>query len=211
MKRVTFIFMIFLSLLFAKETLVFTAPELPPLTSKSLYNNGYLCEIVKESFKRVGYDIKFEFYPFLRAVYLSDKNERAGIINIYYDVNKNDFLEYTKPIGNSKIYFITLKINPIEYSNLASLKNYKIGLMRGGFYGKEFEKATFLKKEETTEYIENLKKLFAGRIDIILGDFLVYNYIYEKNKKTFKTDLVALGKPVLEPNIFLAISKNNKN
>jgi len=49
--------------LLSAETVVLTSTEWEPYVGQKLAGNGSVGVIVKESFKRSGYDVKFHFYP----------------------------------------------------------------------------------------------------------------------------------------------------
>jgi len=89
---------------------------------------------------------------------------------------KKDFF-FSEPYGENQIKFIKRKGDSFEFENLESLEGLSVGVIRGYGYGDDFWNAPGFKREETTDFVANVKKLVAGRIDLTLEDEIVARYI----------------------------------
>lgn len=88
---------------------------------------GYVIEIVKEVFKGSNYNLKFQYYPWSRAI----KNVTLGDADILLAPAKSEapHLVYPdSPIGHQRMCFFVDKDSDWQYSNLNSLKGINIGI-----------------------------------------------------------------------------------
>lgn len=131
---------------------------------------GYLVEITQAAFQRVGYAPEFIFVPWARALQLSIEGDYTVLLAAYYTEERAEKLAYTEPIGSTRVFLLKRKDRNIAYKTVEDLKPYRIGHIRGSKVNKAFDEAekTFL----TTEYVarteQNIKKLLADRIDLVV-------------------------------------------
>lgn len=55
-----------------------------PYIGQKLKNQGYVAEIIRESFKRVGYTVEIVFYPWVRAVNMAQNGTVDGCFPEYF-------------------------------------------------------------------------------------------------------------------------------
>lgn len=86
---------------------------------------------------------------------------------------------YSEPLIANEIVFLKRSGTEITFEgDYSSLKKYRIGYIRGYAYPPGFESVKdSLKIEMVTKNIQNLKKLEAGRLDLIMIDRLLSRYI----------------------------------
>lgn len=88
---------------------------------------------------------------------------------------------------------------------------YTIGYLRGGSFGAEFDAATYLKKEDVTENEQNIKKLVAGRIDLIIAHRLLILYLLKTKYPEWQNEIEFIDPSWLLINVHHAISRTNPN
>nr|WP_243578529.1 hypothetical protein [Shewanella xiamenensis] len=69
---------------FAGRDLNLVATNYPPFYADSLPEQGGVAQVVKEAFKRQGYNASVKFYPFARAALLVKTGQADGIIGLWY-------------------------------------------------------------------------------------------------------------------------------
>ncbi|MDQ7836385.1 MAG: transporter substrate-binding domain-containing protein [Humidesulfovibrio sp.] len=152
-----------------------------PYISHAMPGNGFVAEVVREAFKRQGQDAKFEFMPWARVVAVAKKGEVDGYLPEYYAKElEKDFL-LSDPFPAGPLGFFKLKSKAITWKTLDDLKPYSIGVVRGYVNTAEFDARKDLKKDEVDEDTLNLRKLVAGRIDLMVADKYVGLYLAKKD------------------------------
>lgn len=195
----------------AGETVVLTTLDWEPYIGEKLPNQGFVAEIVKEAFKRSGYEVKFQFYPWARSVKMSDDGVVDGYFPEYYAKEREEFASFSEPFDGGPVGFFKKKTDKISYSKLEDLKAYKIGVVRGYVNEEKFDAAKFLKKEEATDDLTNIKKLLAGRIDMFVCDKFVGLSIANSQMPDKVKELEFIDPPLITQNLYVCISKKAKN
>ncbi len=196
-------------LAYAETKIVFATMESAPYQSEHMENQGFLVEISKESFKRVGYDLEIRFVPWKRAMSEAKFGKVDGVLGAWYNVERTKSFEYTEFIGKSTLIFIKRKSQNIEYNTLKDLKDYRIGVVRGYTYTDEFDKAAFLKKDIVPTTEQNLLKLIHKRIDVTPDIEEVVHYIIKSKIPEYLGSVESVGKPLKVHLIYNIISKKN--
>jgi len=171
--------------------------EWAPYIGQALPDGGFVAEVVREAFKRQGQGVEFRFMPWARVVVVAKAGEVAGYLPEYYAKElEKDFL-LSEPLPAGPLGFFKLKNRAVSWKTLDDLKPYRIGVVRGYVNTREFDARKDLKKEEVAEDVLNLRKLVAGRIDLMLADKYVGQYLARKENPQ-DADKIEFMSPVLE-------------
>lgn len=162
------------------KTIVAAADPWPPYVDQKNPTEGLALEIIRAALKTQGYAVKMEWVPWTRAM--------AGVKDGKYDIlpdcwimeDQAKFLAYSEPLATNEIKFIKRKGDPFEFNGLESLKGKRIGIVKDYGYTDEFIQSALFAKDETTDFMTNVSKLAAGRVDLTLEDELVARYRIEK-------------------------------
>lgn len=166
--------------------------EWQPYIGTDLPNNGYVFELVQKAFENESMKVEIEFYPFARLFPLVDAGELDGYFPEYWNEELSKTYDYSAPFQGGDLGFMKLKEQDFSFKPKAnmqdfhSLKDLKIGIVRGYTNTAAFDSANYLQKEETSADLNNLKKLLFRRVDLILIDPNVANYLIETNLSQYK-------------------------
>ncbi|MCP4119838.1 MAG: amino acid ABC transporter substrate-binding protein [Desulfobacteraceae bacterium] len=189
------------------EKLIFATDSWAPYYGPDLKNNGFIAEITRAAFKKAGYEIEIKFMDWNRAMQMAKKGKYDGIVGAYFSEERANFFKYPDSIGNVEVVLCGRKGDNIKFTSLEDLKPYKIGVLRGYVNSKEFDAASFLKKEPVEKTEINIKKLLKGRVDLIVDSKAV---LQDRINRNFKN---AVGKfefltPALQTNkLYTILSK----
>lgn len=142
---------------------------------------GFLIEIVKEIFKKNGYQMQYIEYPWERAV----KESMVGDVDALVGLLRTDSPEMIFPaeeIGTTRNGFYTRKDSKWTYKGINSLKKIKLGVFKGQSYGPELD--AYIQKNKSNpsridfisglDYLQrNLKRVAMKRIDATIDDISV--------------------------------------
>ncbi len=191
-----------------------TFSQFPPFEfSKDEKAVGFTVDLISDIFKAAGYEPQFISLPWKRALEAAKAGEVDIITHLRRSEEREKYFIYSNPIIYSQHYFFkkkTLDIYPISFSELNS---YTIATVNGYFYGDKFDDAHFkhLVPIATSEpAISNLRKLIAGRVDLVACQVNVCGYLIDQHKEEFAgIDYIAsLPIDVTEPT-YIAFPKVN--
>ncbi len=155
------------------ETIIAAGDPWPPFLDPDSPTQGIALEITREAFKTQGYEVEMNFVPWARAISGVKEADYDILVGTWYTSERTQFLKYSDPYLENQIKFIKRKGDGFEYDGLESLTGKNVGVVRDYGYGNEFLNAPNFKRPETNDFITNLKKLVAGRIDVTLEDEVV--------------------------------------
>ncbi|MBF0208553.1 MAG: ABC transporter substrate-binding protein [Oligoflexia bacterium] len=199
---------LFVFALHAKEVKV-ASLDWPPYTGEGLDKMGPVMELVAEAFKRSGHTVTASIVPWNRAT----TETEAGNFDSYgpeypsSDVESKYDVSDKFPCG--PLVLLKRKGAKINYTGKVSeLKQYSLGVVTGYVNTKEIDDpASGLKKEGAETDEMNMKKLISERIDLIVIDPYVAQYLTNKNPAQLK-DKWEQVEPILEKKeLYLAFSK----
>jgi len=182
----------------------------PPFYGPTLPKNGFFCEIVRQAFREVGYQLEVKFTDWKTAKTLSKKGEYDGLLGAYYNKKRAQKYTYSLPVISVKTIFIAQKSVNAKYNgDLNNLKNLRIGVSRGYIYTSEFDTATYLNKIEASGPKELINFLFLKKTDVILISEQVARYLLLQQTRTIRQTLTTLSPSLTQNKLFVLITQKN--
>ena len=172
-----------------KITLV-ADPWLPYVGIEKSSKQGYMVEVAIEAFKEAGHTVRYINRPWARAISGTRSNKFTGLISTY-KTDAPDFIFPKETMGKSTSAFFVLEGSKWTFTNIESLKNKVLGVVKGYSYGKILDNyvtenannrglVEFSYGEQGLESL--LKKLKAKRIDCFASNIAVLNKFLQNNK-----------------------------
>ncbi len=185
--------------------------EWEPYYGRNLKNQGYISEITRKAFKRVGYDVEIRFMPWKRAMHDTRNGYFDGLMGLYHTKEREKWLAYSNPIAETRIVFFGLKGRNIKYSSLTDLKPYKIGIERQFAYTEEFDNAEYLEKEPVRNIELNFNKLIKGRIDLVAASQNVFLHMISTRHPQVREAVQIIEPPLTVSKIYNGITRKKPN
>ncbi|MDX1451841.1 MAG: transporter substrate-binding domain-containing protein [Oleiphilaceae bacterium] len=174
------------------EKIVLATGDWPPYVSEDLKHQGVTARIVREAFRLAGEDVEFQYYPWKRALILSEKGAVDGTFPWSLKPERAEDHLYSDPIGDYGYVIFHFKSKPFDWETIEDLKPYKIGGTNGYNYGNAFLTAAKngdIRVEWAPSDDINWQLLLKGRIDLFPSD---REAGYTKLRELFLDEEVAL-------------------
>lgn len=191
----------------AGEKVKLATTEWKPYIGKTLKNQGYVAELVIEAFKRSGKEVEIIYVPWARAVKMAGDKVVDGYFPEYYSDSLKEHYLVSEPFPCGPLGFFKRKGDAISFKSLKDLKPYKIGVVRGYINTAEFDAATYLRKDEATDDLMNLKKLIKKRVDLVVCDQYVGQFILHQDLKDQAKTIEFISPPLEEKKLYICITK----
>jgi len=177
--------------LFANDKVIHGATlEWGPYIGKNIPENGYVAELMKEAFKRMGYRLEFEYMPWARTIEEAKACKYDVLFPEYMNEERKKDFYYTDKYPGGPVGFYKKKDKKISWTGkVEELKGLKIGTVRGYVNPPDFESSEAFIKESATDDETNIKKLEKDRLDLIIVDKFVATYIINTKYPAFNTVL----------------------
>lgn len=175
-----------------------------------LAKGGIAVEIARELFKRIDMEVETKIYPYERCIRQMKTGERDVLLMAKKTKEREKFMVYTDVAARDPqlLYYSTERKKAFEWADWKDLKSYKVGIVRGfnyGGFGQAAEKHQ-IKTEVVSNDLQNVKKLIAGRIDLIILNKSTATYFMESNPE-FKGKYKAASKIIAKGEFHFALSK----
>ncbi len=196
---------------FAGKKIVLASLNWEPYIGSNMENNGYVAELVREAFKRKGYDLEIKFMPWARVIKKAKDGSFDGYFPEYFAEELKNNFKVSTPFPGGPLGFYKIRGTEIKFNSIKDLTPYRIGVVRGYVNTKEFDEADYLKKEEVKEDLLNFRKLFKKRLDLVVADKFVGKYVVSKILPTKLQELEFVDPPLENKDLYVCISKKTPN
>ena len=194
----------------AGATLIIATGELPPYVSEDP-KDAFLIELLHEVAREMGVRFEFRFMPWRRCEAAVEKLEAWGAIPYVRTPEREEKYFFSEKLFNrqAKFFYFSSGGVPksISYTDLADLKDYRIGAVRGYYYEQALLRAG-LRVEFVTTDEQSFRMLKAGKVDLIPCDDVVGFHIIQRRFSSGEAaHFFTLSKPLDASGDYLLTSK----
>ncbi len=163
------------------RTVTMVTVDWAPHYGADLPENGLMSALTVAAFKAGGHEASIEFIPWPRALKGVLEGEYDIVMGAYDNAERREIYHMSKPV-----YFLDTGLiarpglNKNSYQSLRDLSPYKIGVSRGYANSEEFDAADYLDKQVSRGPILNMRKLFRGRLDMMVASFDLFRHNAKK-------------------------------
>lgn len=174
------------------RTVYLSTLDWQPYTGSKLPLGGATTEVIRAAFANADYQIEVAYRPWKRAIDMSAKGT-DGVIAYFpgYHCNHREGFIASEPIGNGPLGFAEHVEAPITWDSLDSIgeQQLKIGTVLGYANTDEFDAKVgtgWIIAIPSNDDITNLRKLMRKRIDAVVIDKFVLEYLKATNPSLSK-------------------------
>ncbi len=200
----------------AGETASMVVEHWPPWeiaydADKENVTGGLAVELAEELFSRLDIRLTLRTVPWKRALLRIEKGQSDLIPMVAQNPERARYMLFTLPIHTTPVLFVysTDRLKKFEWNRWEDLKPFRIGIIRGYFYGNPWNKAVKehgLAFEEVTHDTINIRKLLTGRVDLVALFYVGPNML---NDFPGRDKLRFAGKPIHKNILHFGISKKS--
>ncbi len=174
---------------FANDNIVkISFSEFPPFEfMKDGKASGFSVDLLLDIFESAGYKVEFIYFPWKRALEAGKAGETDVIVNVKKSEEREKYFIYSDPILYYERFFFKKKTLDIHPTSFAEISSYDIATVNGYFYGEDFDNAHLhlAPTSSSDPAMSNLRKLVAGRVDLVVCQVNVCNYLIDQHKEEF--------------------------
>jgi len=105
-----------------------------------------------------------------------ERGKHDGVVAVWYKADREHFLALSAPVVDTQIGFYGRASLPLDVGSLQNLRKRLVGTVRGYANPPAFD-AAGLNTDEVVNDLTNLRKLDKGRLDLVLVDKALAQYL----------------------------------
>lgn len=188
--------------------LLLAATEYPPYYSESLERGGPVAELTVTALRNAGYDVEVRFMPWARALRQGEQGQVDGLIGVWRSAERERTFFYSEPVVSNRIVLCRRgTAGPDRFTTWDAIRPYTVGVVRG-YADPEGLAAAGVSTEAVTDDLQNLRKLVAGHIDLVLIDSRVQQYLSRRHLGPKAALVDCLQPAVQEHPQYLVVSRS---
>jgi ABC-type amino acid transport substrate-binding protein len=130
-----------------------------------------------------------------------------GSAALWKSAEREQYLLYSKAYLENRLVLVARKGTDVSASSLAELKGKTVAVVDGYAYGDAVDSAAQTRFVRGASAHDNLQALLAGKVDYVLLEELVVEYLFEQQAKEAKARLEVGKVPLVKRTLHLAIRK----
>lgn len=146
--------------------LEWVAGDLPPFAWRSSEGGrGYAHELVLMLAQRMGRSTQISYYPWARAVQLTDRSDRVGIFPLARTPDREKRFQWLVPLTTARYVLITAATD--RRLSMDDLRTVRVGVLRGSPIARNLRAENFTTIIEGKDYKDLLRMLLGGSLDAV--------------------------------------------
>lgn len=157
----------------ATVILAAAAESVPTSYAENGKQTGILIDVINEAFRRAGYSVEVKLMPWARCLKAVETGAVDGIFSVFVTPERQMYLTYTNEVLITQVqaFFVRSDSSLTFEGDLSKFTGQSIGVVNQTSYGPRLDAALkegiFEKIDSTKDSESNIRKLIAGRVDMI--------------------------------------------
>lgn len=161
---------------YAGRVVNLASTDYPPYFSPQLPGDGVVAAITRAALAKHGHTLQLHYRPWARLMAEVKAGQFDGVMAVWYEPARAEYLHYSLPLVNTVMGFYGRVDKPLPTLPLTELRTRVVGTVRGYKNPDVFDRAG-LKQELAADDLTNLRKLAAGRLDLVLVDKVLAQHL----------------------------------
>ena len=182
----------------------------PPFTNVEGEESVAL-NLVKTALEKAKIETEFEIKDFDEVIKDIENDITDGSAAVWKTPEREKTLLFSAPYLQNQLILVGLKGADVTANTIDELTNKKIGVVKNYAYGDKLLNAKNIKLVFSESDQINLEKLFDKKIDYMLVDNLLINYLLKYEMNNVQEFLSIANKPFETKMLYFALNKNVQN
>jgi polar amino acid transport system substrate-binding protein len=179
----------------------------PPFTNVK-GEESIALNLVKTALERVDIETEIEISDFDKVIKEIESNTTDGTAAIWKTQEREKTLLFSAPYLQNQLILVGLKGTDVTAKTIDALTGKKIGVVKNYAYGDKLLHAKNITLIFSESDQTNLEKLFDKKVDYMLVDKLLINYLLKYELNNVQELLAIANKPFETKMLYFALNKN---
>jgi len=198
MKRLVIIIFIALAPAYAfsqNESVKLASDIWPPFTDQK-QQTSIAIDLVNMALNRTGVKVENNIIGFSEVLESIRAGEYDGSAALWLSDDREEYLLFSDPYLHNQLILVGRKGSKVDQMSISELEGHKVGIVGSYAYGNSIQEADVVEWVSGNSDLENLQSLTNAKLDYILVDALLIEYLLEYQRDT-ALQYLAIGKQTL--------------
>ncbi|MDC0609830.1 extracellular solute-binding protein [Vibrio sp.] len=197
------------------NTVTLVTGERSPYISQTQLEYGYAFQVVKQAFKREGYQLNVAFYPWSRAVALASQGKYDGLMPLYDSEFDDSQLLMSDGFPGGQIGLLKKRDESGSTSNRSvsqqfdDLAGKTVAQIRGSHLLAELDLNSSIRLINVGQGLQALDMLFSDRVDFMLTDKYTAAFLMLSSRPNYIGQLEFLEPPLAHKSFHVGFLKSS--
>lgn len=154
--------------------------DYPPFTGTELREGGRLVALARAALAREGLTLRVDYLPWARVMLEVERGHYDGGLPFWPREITELGLTASRPLVYSEMGFFVRRGSPLAGQPLEAMQGRRVGIVRGYGYPRHILESGIV-PEEAANDLSNLRKLAAGRFDLVLLERAVGLHLLQRH------------------------------
>lgn len=192
------------------QELILASDVWPPFTNIE-DQKRIAIDIVSTSLDRISIQNSTKIEPFKDVLSGIGNSEYAGSAALWYSKDREEDLIFSDPYLYNQLVLVGRKGSEVSASSFTELSNIKLGVVENYAYGDELKNNAGIEVVKGISDQKNLEKLLSKKVDYILVDDLLLQYLLKYQTNDVSEFLEIGTTPLIVKPLHFALSKKVDN
>ncbi|MBP1852608.1 substrate-binding periplasmic protein [Rhizobium halophytocola] len=165
------------------QTVHFTTEDYPPYNFRADGGiSGASYDQIIKVMPKIGIDYTIELMPWARAIALAEAEKDTCVFTTAHIPERNDRFKWIEPLALDRNFMVARKGSGVVANDLETARQFVVGTQRNDYTQAILERNRFPKVDLATNLDLTLKKLLAGRIDLMPMSELYFRQLEAKGE-----------------------------
>jgi hypothetical protein len=164
--------------------------------------------LTEQALERAGYHSSTSFVADGQLTPKLQHGDYDGSAALWKSEDREQFLLYSKAYLENRLVLVARKGGNVAATSLSELKGKSVALVDGYAYGEAVDAGTGPQFVRGSSAQENVQALLSGKVDYVLLDDLVVEYLFEQHPKDAPARLEVGKRPLVKRTLHLAVRKD---
>ena len=187
------------------QELKLAATTWAPYVDQRLYESGVAVALATTALERAGYDTSLTIGPWPGVMEDTKKGTYDVLVGVWFTADRSVELAFSEPFLFNEIKFLKRADSSARFRTMDDLVDLRIGVVSDYAYSREAVDTTGIDVATAGSVRENIDRLLAEEIDLVLADSRVA--MYEVNQLVVARRVTLLPDAVITRGLRIAISR----
>jgi polar amino acid transport system substrate-binding protein len=168
------------------------ASEWPPYVDASVTRKGVAPQLVRAALRRAGYRVQLYIDYWPRSLEATQSGDFDAIVSLWFTDERAETIAFSEPFMTNRLLFMKRSADDIQLTEREDFVGLRVGVVEDYAYSEQQYDTSGIEIVSGGSVGDNVDKLLAGEVDLVLGDELVLRHQADIRRASKQVEVLPL-------------------